>query len=100
MHPDLKEADIEHRFVFRERVVQPVPTLGYSEILPPARTPVAGVYVANTSQILNDTLNNNAMTSIAQATCDELMKDIPLQQQVETLAPKGKEEALRPAFAR
>ncbi|WP_263408492.1 FAD-dependent oxidoreductase [Terriglobus tenax] len=82
MHPDLSEQDIERRFVFRERTVQPVPTIGYSEIVPPARTPVAGVYVANTAQILNNTLNNNAMTSIAEATCNELMKDIPLQQPV------------------
>jgi protoporphyrinogen oxidase len=78
--PDLQDDDIESRFVFRERTVQPVPTIDYSTIVPAARTPVAGVYVANTSQIINNTLNNNAMTSIAEATCNALMKDIPATQ--------------------
>ena len=78
MFPDLREDDIEARFVFRERNVQPVPTIDYSSIVPPARTPVPGVYVANTAQIVNNTLNNNAMTSIAETICAELMKDIPV----------------------
>jgi protoporphyrinogen oxidase len=81
--PDLQEEDIEGRFVFRQKDVQPVPTIDYSTLAPPVRTPVAGVYVANTAQIINNTLNNNAMTSIAEATCDALMKDIPVMQRVE-----------------
>lgn len=80
--PDLQDDDIESRFVFRERAVQPVPTIDYSTIVPAARTPVAGVYIANTSQIINNTLNNNAMTSIAEAACDALMRDIPVTQSV------------------
>jgi protoporphyrinogen oxidase len=78
MHPTLEDADISRRFVFRERSVQPVPTLGYSRIAPPAATPLPGVYVANTAQIINNTLNNNAMTEIAHAASRRLMQDIPL----------------------
>lgn len=77
IHPDLKDEHIEARFVFRERAVQPVPTLGYSRIAPPVATPVPGVYLANTAQILNNTLNNNVMTMLAQAACEQLMRDIP-----------------------
>ena len=77
IHPDLRDQDIIQRFCFRERVVQPVPTLGYSTVAPPPETPVPGVYLANTAQILNNTLNNNVMTSLAQATCARLMRDIP-----------------------
>ncbi len=77
MHPDLTEAQITGRFVFRERAVQPVPTLGYSRIAPPTATPVPGVYVANTAQIINNTLNNNVMTTLAQDACEQLMRDIP-----------------------
>lgn len=86
--PDLQDEDIEGRFVFRQKDVQPVPTIDYSTIAPPVRTPVAGVYLANTSQIINNTLNNNAMTSIAEATCDALMRDIPAVRQLETVAEK------------
>ncbi len=66
MHPTLHSSDIVSRFVFRERAVQPLPTLRYSELLPPMNTPLPGVFLANTSQIVNDTLNNNVMTGIAR----------------------------------
>jgi protoporphyrinogen oxidase len=69
MHPGLRSSDIAKHFVFRERFVQPVPTLRYSETMPPMRTPLPGVYLANTSQIVNDTLNNNAMVRIAREAC-------------------------------
>jgi protoporphyrinogen oxidase len=69
MHPDLRSSDIVQHFVFREKFVQPVPTLHYSETMPPMRTPLPGVYLANTSQIVNDTLNNNAMVRIARDAC-------------------------------
>lgn len=78
MHPELTESSIAARFVFRERVVQPVPTLGYSQIAPPAATPVPRVYLANTAQIVNNTLNNNVMAGIANAACTQLMRDIPV----------------------
>ena len=78
IHPELTEADIVQRFCFRERTVQPVPTLGYSSIAPPAETPVPGVYLANTAQILNNTLNNNVMAQLAQTACERLMRDIPV----------------------
>lgn len=68
MHPDLKPGDVEGRWVFRERAVQPVPTVGYSTLaLPAMETPLPGVLLANSSQIVNNTLNNNAMTGIAKA---------------------------------
>ena len=77
IHPTLAEADIAARFVFRERTVQPVPTLNYSSFAPPTETPLAGVYLANTAQIVNNTLNNNVMTELAQTACARLMQAIP-----------------------
>jgi protoporphyrinogen oxidase len=64
--PDLTEADIEKRYLFRERFVQPVPVLNYSDIVPDMRTNVNGLLLANTTQIINSTLNNNAMVKIAR----------------------------------
>jgi protoporphyrinogen oxidase len=69
MHPTLQRSDFVQHFVFRERFVQPVPTLHYSDTMPTMRTPLRGVYLANTSQIVNDTLNNNAMVRIARDAC-------------------------------
>jgi len=77
IHPTLTASDIVKRLVFRERIVQPVPTLDYSRIAPPPQSPEPGIYVVNTAQIINNTLNNNVMTELAMAACERLMHDIP-----------------------
>jgi protoporphyrinogen oxidase len=64
--PDLRDADIEQRFLFRERFVQPLPVLHYSDLAPSMDTGVRGLVLANTTQIINSTLNNNAMVHIAR----------------------------------
>ncbi len=63
--PDLKEEEIAQKHLFRERFVQPVPVLNYSDIVPAMKTNVEGLLLANTTQIINSTLNNNAMVKIA-----------------------------------
>ena len=63
--PDLKEEEIAQKHLFRERFVQPVPVLNYSDIVPAMETNVEGLLLANTTQIINSTLNNNAMVKIA-----------------------------------
>jgi protoporphyrinogen oxidase len=42
---------VERYYLFREEAAQPVITPGYSERLPGHRTPIPGLYVANTAQI-------------------------------------------------
>jgi protoporphyrinogen oxidase len=64
--PDLKPSDIEKRYLFRERFVQPVPVRHYSTLVPDMVTNVEGLLVANTTQIINSTLNNNEMVKIAR----------------------------------
>jgi protoporphyrinogen oxidase len=64
--PDLQASDIEKRFLFRERFVQPVPVRHYSSLVPDMLTNIDGLLVANTTQIINSTLNNNEMVKIAQ----------------------------------
>src|SRR5262249_18749599 len=66
MFPDLKEEEIEKRLVFREKLVQPLPVLHYSDQVPSLATNLSGVFVANTTQIINSTLNNNEMVKIAR----------------------------------
>lgn len=63
--PDFKDDEIERRFVFRERLVQPIPVLNYSAIVPQMETAIPNLFLANTTQIVNSTLNNNEMVRIA-----------------------------------
>ena len=76
IHPSLKSSEIESMHIFRERFVQPVPTLNYSEQAPTVSTGIPHLFVANSTQIVNDTLNNNAMSRIARNACSVVMKDL------------------------
>lgn len=69
----LREDDIERRFIFRERLVQPLPVLHYSDLVPPMQTGIPNLLVANTTQIINSTLNNNEMVKIARQAVELLL---------------------------
>ena len=79
IHPQLRCEDILSTQIFRERYVQPVPTLNYSAHAPTAATSMPHLFVANTTQIVNDTLNNNAMVGIARNACKLVMNDLERQ---------------------
>jgi len=68
--PDLQDGDIEQRFIFRERLVQPIPVINYSALVPGMQTSVDNLFLANTTQIVNSTLNNNEMVKIARRVTD------------------------------
>jgi len=78
MFPDLHEDDIERRFVFREKLVQPLPVLHYSDRVPSLRTNIPGMLLANTTQIVNSTLNNNEMVKIARGAVELLLSESSL----------------------
>jgi protoporphyrinogen oxidase len=50
---------IRRYWVFRERAAQPIITLNYSERIPDHRTPLPGLYLANTSQIYPEDRGTN-----------------------------------------
>jgi hypothetical protein len=50
---------IRNFWVFRERAAQPIITLNYSERIPDHRTPLSGLYLANTSQIYPEDRGTN-----------------------------------------
>src|SRR6185312_7136318 len=50
---------LSNYWVFRERAAQPIITLNYSERLPDHRTPLSGLYLANTSQIYPEDRGTN-----------------------------------------
>jgi protoporphyrinogen oxidase len=70
--PDLKDEEIVHSLVFRDKWVQPLQELNSLKQKSTFGTPIGGVYVVNTSMILNSTLNNNAVMSLARKAVKEI----------------------------
>lgn len=67
MYPHFSEKDVLAFRVSRVREVFPLPVLNYSEGLAPMRTSVDGVYVVNSSHIVNGTLNVNETVGLADS---------------------------------
>lgn len=59
LNPNFRPDWVERRWLFRERAAQPIITLKYSERIPEHRTPLAGLYLANTSQIYPEDRGTN-----------------------------------------
>jgi protoporphyrinogen oxidase len=66
MFPDLTDEDIVTHSVDREPYVQTLQEIGYSKKIVPMKTPIKNVYIANTTMILNSTLNNNEVIKLAR----------------------------------
>ena len=66
----------DHVIAFRaSRVkrVMAIPTIGYSETLPPIKTSVPNVYAVNSAQIVNGTLNVNESIKLAETAVRDLL---------------------------
>ena len=66
MYPHFRQKDVLAFKVSRVRQVFPLPVLNYSRDLPSAKTSVDGVYVVNSSHIVNGTLNVNETVALAE----------------------------------
>ncbi|HMO81787.1 MAG TPA: NAD(P)/FAD-dependent oxidoreductase [Pyrinomonadaceae bacterium] len=67
MYPDFDRDDIVEFKISRVRRVFPLPVLNYSEQVPDIRTSIDGVFVVNSSQITNGTLNVNETVQVAES---------------------------------
>lgn len=65
MYPGFSEARVRAFRVSRVREVFPIPTLRYSDGLPPIVTSVPGLRLANSAHIVNGTLNVNETLQLA-----------------------------------
>jgi protoporphyrinogen oxidase len=84
MHPDLRPADILAARVAKARFVLPLSTLDYSSRIPPFSTSIPNLYVANSTQIVNGTLNVNQTLMLARDAMETIERDAAAQ----TLAPE------------
>jgi protoporphyrinogen oxidase len=72
MYHHFKREDVLSFKVSRVRQVFPIPTLDYSENLPSVNTSIDGVYIVNSAQITNGTLNVNETIQLAEKTVNLL----------------------------
>jgi protoporphyrinogen oxidase len=77
--PDFSAQDLIVSHVYRERYVQPIQDVGYLEKIPQMLTPLARIYLVNTTMISNSTLNNNEVIKLARK-----MKDLLLDNERKT----------------
>jgi protoporphyrinogen oxidase len=73
MHPGLVPEEALAFRVSRIRNVFALPTLGYSQRLPPTTTSVPGLHVVNSAHIVNGTLNVNEVLRLAEKVLPELL---------------------------
>ena len=59
INPKFERSWIQDQWVFRDRAGQPVVRVGYHEIIPPHRSPIPGLYLANTTQIYPEDRGQN-----------------------------------------
>ena len=64
INPNFRPDWVERYWVFRERAAQPIITLNYSERIPAHRTPLPGLYLANTAQIYPEDRGTNYSVKI------------------------------------
>lgn len=61
LYPEFDKSEIVSARIHKAFKVQPLQVLNYSSIIPKTKTKHPDFYVVNTSQFVNDTLNNNSV---------------------------------------
>jgi protoporphyrinogen oxidase len=74
MYPWITDSNIKFAGVARAKHVITVAKLGYSESLMDVKTSIPGVYVINTSHILDGTLNVNETVRVAETKLEGILK--------------------------
>ena len=71
MYPHFKREDVVEFKISRVRQVFPLPTLNYSENVPSVKTSLENVFIVNSAQITNGTLNVNETIQLAERFFEE-----------------------------
>ena len=77
MFPDFRPADVLAFQVSRVRNVFALSTLGYSQRVPETRTTIPGLYLVNSAQIVNGTLNVNETVRLAEESLALVTEPLP-----------------------
>ncbi|MEI2617925.1 MAG: NAD(P)/FAD-dependent oxidoreductase [Thermomicrobiales bacterium] len=76
VNPGFDDSWIERMWVFRARAAQPIVTLEYSEKVPSHRSPIAGLYVANMSQIYPEDRGTNYAVDLGNRIAEIIDEDL------------------------
>jgi hypothetical protein len=76
MHPHFSREDVLAFRTSRSRCVMALPTLGYSDRLPPMVTSIPGVLAINSAHILKGNLNVNETIQIAEEAMQTVLKPL------------------------
>ena len=74
--PNFTSKMISAAHVYRDFNVQPIQSVGYRQNIPPMETGIKGLFLTNTTMILNSTLNNNQVIGLARKMAEKLVRDI------------------------
>ncbi|MEL6588659.1 MAG: NAD(P)/FAD-dependent oxidoreductase [Bacteroidota bacterium] len=86
MYPDLKEEEILGVHLNRAFRVQPLQVLNYDQIRPRTRTRHEDFYLLNTSQFINDTLNNDSVARHVNRFMEEFAQEFSARETSSSLA--------------
>lgn len=76
VNPAFDDSWIRRMWVFRARAAQPIVTLNYSAKVPPHRTPISGLYVANMSQIYPEDRGTNYAVDLGNRVAAIIAEDL------------------------
>jgi hypothetical protein len=76
MYPDYDMSEVVSVHMHKAFKVQPLQVLNYSEIIPKIKTQHPDFYVLNTSQFINDTLNNNSVVNHIEGFMKEFKNEL------------------------
>jgi protoporphyrinogen oxidase len=76
INPDFDRSWVERYWVLRERAAQPIIGLNYSARIPDHRTPLPGLYLANTAQIYPEDRGTNYSVRIGNVVAELVMRDL------------------------
>ncbi len=92
MYPDLKRDHVKALRVSRVKHVMALPTLNYSERLPPLATDVPNVFAVNSAHVVKGTLNVNEVIELADDAFEKVLAQaIPTTQSSATIRLDGAE---------
>ena len=75
MYPQFQREDVLAFRSSRVKQVMPIPTLNYSQQVPGRKTSIPGLFVVNSAQIVNGTLNVNETIGLAETAVREILQD-------------------------
>lgn len=75
INPAFERAWIRGTWLFKDRAGQPIVHARYHELIPPLRTPTAGLYLANTTQIYPEDRGQNYAIRLGQQVARLAMED-------------------------